>query len=73
MNHVKKCVFIGRLIFLAKLEAHIAHTRWENKKSNTMDFFLTTSRGNFITKIHRTLEQSAEQLGTRGDELSQKL
>ena len=28
MNHVKKlCVFIGRLIFLAELEAHIACTR----------------------------------------------
>ena len=30
MNHVKKlCVFIGRLIFLAKLEAHVAGTRWK--------------------------------------------
>ena len=68
------CVFIGRLIFLAQLEAHIARARWEfclarPKISNTIDFFLKTSRCKGLTKTHRTLEQSAEQTGTRGGEL----
>ena len=68
-------MFTPALIVLAKLEAHIAGTSWEfclarQKKSNTIDFFLTSSRGKILTKIPRTKEKSTEQTGTRGGELS---
>ena len=55
-SHVRMpCIFIGCFIDQAQLDSHDGRTQWEiclarRKVSNMFDFFLTVSRGQFLTK-----------------------
>ena len=55
-SHVRMpCIFIGCFIDQAQLDSHDGRTQWgiclaRRKISNMFDFFLTASRGQFLTK-----------------------